>query len=87
MASVAVVARTRLNGLEYLVETKAANQMEDPEVLAKAQSATTWCRHASAYAAEHGGKPWLYVLVPHDAALPNATISKLVETYGVILQA
>ena len=56
---------------KYPVETKAANQMDDPEVLAKAMAATTWCRHASAYAAQHGGKAWVYLLIP-DAEVTAA---------------
>jgi len=29
-------------------------------------SAANWCRHASDYAVEVGGKPWNYLLLPHD---------------------
>jgi type III restriction enzyme len=38
--------------------------MKDPDVLAKA--ATQWCRHATEYAVGNGGKPWQFLLVPHD---------------------
>ena len=51
----------------YMVETKARDEMTDPEVLAKAEAAVQWCHHASGHAAEVGGKPWKYLLVPHDA--------------------
>ena len=51
----------------YMVETKARDEMTDPEVLAKAEAAVQWCRHASGHAAEVGGKSWKYLLVPHDA--------------------
>ncbi len=70
------------NDYKYVIETKAANEMEDPEVLAKAQAAVTWCRHASEYAREHGGKPWTYVLVPHDAVTASATLSGLVTRFS-----
>ena len=56
---------------KYLVETKAANQIDDPEVLAKALATTTWCRHASAYAAQHGGKAWVYLLIPDPRWRPR----------------
>jgi len=50
----------------YLVETKARGDMKDPEVLAKAEAAARWCRHATEYAVGNGGKPWQFLLVPHD---------------------
>jgi type III restriction enzyme len=50
----------------YLVETKARGDMQDPEVLAKAEAAAQWCRHATEYAVGNGGKPWHFLLVPHD---------------------
>jgi type III restriction enzyme len=40
--------------------------MKDSEVLAKAEAATRWCRHATEYSVGNGGKPWQFVLVPHD---------------------
>ncbi|PAT38559.1 DEAD/DEAH box helicase [Vandammella animalimorsus] len=49
-----------------MVETKAHNDIASAEVQAKAQAAAEWCQHASAYSARVGGKPWRYVLVPHD---------------------
>ncbi|PJJ95684.1 type III restriction endonuclease subunit R [Lysobacteraceae bacterium NML03-0222] len=49
-----------------MVETKAHNDIASAEVQAKAQAAVQWCQHASAYSARVGGKPWRYVLVPHD---------------------
>ena len=49
-----------------MAETKARADMADSEVQSKAAAAAEWCRHASAYAADVGGKPWTYVLIPHD---------------------
>ncbi|MFM2056743.1 MAG: hypothetical protein RLY71_1128 [Pseudomonadota bacterium] len=49
-----------------MVETKAATDIQTPEVQAKADAALRWCRHASEYAASAGGKPWRYILLPHD---------------------
>ena len=46
---------------------KAANQIADPDVLAKRDVAVEWCRHASEHAANYQGKPWTYLLIPHDA--------------------
>jgi type III restriction enzyme len=50
----------------FMVETKARGDIDTQEVQAKAAAAAKWCRHASAHAATVGGKPWRYVLVPHD---------------------
>jgi type III restriction enzyme len=40
--------------------------LKDAEVLAKADAACKWCRHATDYARETGGKQWHYLLIPHD---------------------
>jgi type III restriction enzyme len=66
-----------------MLEAKAANMMEDREVLAKRDAAVTWCGHASDHAGAHGGKLWIYVLVPHDAIASNMTIGGLVERFAV----
>ena len=49
-----------------MAETKAKDDMNDGEVKAKADAAIQWCKHASDYAQSVGGKPWKYLLVPHD---------------------
>jgi type III restriction enzyme len=63
------------DGIVYMIETKARNEMEDPEELAKKDSAVRWCVHASEYARTHGGKPWQYLLIPHDAISDNMTLA------------
>ncbi|MCL2296830.1 MAG: DEAD/DEAH box helicase family protein [Proteobacteria bacterium] len=49
-----------------MAETKARNDLTSPEVQAKADAAVQWCKHASEHTAAVGGKPWKYILVPHD---------------------
>lgn len=49
-----------------IIETKKAADMETPEVQAKATAARAWCKNASHYSQMHGGKPWKYLLIPHD---------------------
>jgi type III restriction enzyme len=66
-----------------LIETKAAKDMTDAEVNAKAEAAITWCKHASDYSAAQGGKPWRYLLIPHDAVAVNATLPALVSRFTV----
>lgn len=68
----------------YMLEAKAANQMNDSEVLAKRDAAVKWCRQASDYADSYGGKKWTYVLIPHDAIAANMTLAGLGRQYAVI---
>jgi type III restriction enzyme len=65
----------------YMLEPKARNQMGDPEVLAKRDSAVAWCKHASDYAGNYDGKPWKYLLIPHDAIAENMTLEGLAERF------
>lgn len=48
----------------YMCETKAEYQMDNAEVLAKAESAREFCRRASEFTQANGGKPWRYVIIP-----------------------
>ncbi len=64
----------------YMLEPKARNEMEDPIVLAKREVAVTWCKNASDYAATCGGKPWKYVLIPHDMISENTTLDWLAQS-------
>lgn len=54
------------DGFILMAETKAKDELKSGEVLAKADAAVQWCKHASEYAASVGGKPWKYLLIPHD---------------------
>jgi type III restriction enzyme len=66
----------------YMMEPKAANQMTDGEVLAKRDVAVTWCKQASDYAAGCGGKPWTYLLIPHDQIAGNMTLAGLASCFA-----
>jgi type III restriction enzyme len=54
------------DGFILMAETKAKDDLKSAEVVAKADAAVQWCKHASDYAATVGGKPWKYLLIPHD---------------------
>ncbi|MDB2694134.1 DEAD/DEAH box helicase family protein [Erythrobacter sp.] len=60
-----------------MLEPKASNQMQDADVLAKKDVAVKWCEWASEHARTYGGKPWHYVLIPHDAIAENMTVDFL----------
>jgi type III restriction enzyme len=67
----------------YMLEPKDRRLMDDPEVLAKRDVAVTWCQHASAHAASYGGKPWKYLLIPHDAIAENMSLKGLADRFTV----
>ena len=50
----------------YMVETKAANEINSDAVWEKAVSAKEYCRAATEWNTENGGKPWEYALMSHD---------------------
>lgn len=58
----------------YMLEPKARNQLEAPEVIAKKEAALRWCQNASDHAKTYGGKPWVYVLIPHDVIAENMSL-------------
>lgn len=68
---------------KLICEPKRADQMKDPVVLAKARAASIWCKHATAHETANNGKPWRYVLMPHDAIADNMTLGGLAEAYTV----
>jgi type III restriction enzyme len=66
---------------KFLCEPKAANEMTDKEVLAKAKAAAEWCTHATEHERKYNGKPWVYLLIPHDAIAENKTLAGLAAAY------
>lgn len=66
---------------KFLCEPKRADQLHDSTVLAKARAASRWCSHASSHELAHGGKPWRYLLIPHDQIADNMTLMGLAEMF------
>ena len=50
----------------YMVETKRADDLDDEAVQAKKAAAMEYCKNASEYTKENGGKPWRYALLAHN---------------------
>ncbi len=67
----------------YMLEPKMRKELDDPIVLAKKNSAIKWCVNASDHAKTYGGKPWRYVLIPHDEIAENITLGGLAGRFGV----
>ncbi len=67
---------------KFLCEPKAATEMTADDVVAKAKAAFEWCAHATAHDKKHSGKPWAYLLIPHDAIADNKTLQGLTAIYA-----
>jgi type III restriction enzyme len=57
-----------------ILEVKARNELEDPDVVAKANAAAKWCKTASIHAEAAQNKKWTYALIPDDQISGAATI-------------
>lgn len=66
----------------FLVEVKAANELQTDEVRDKARAGIRYCQYATAFTRQHGGKPWRYVLIPHDAIGMTVSFGYLANAYG-----
>jgi type III restriction enzyme len=67
----------------FLCEPKRADQLQNPEVIAKKTAALEWCNHATDHARQHDGKQWNYLLIPHDAITGNMTLDGLASRFQV----
>lgn len=52
-------------------------------MLTKKETAVKWCANASNNARSNGGKPWRYLLIPHDEIAENITLDALAQRFGV----
>jgi type III restriction enzyme len=66
---------------KLICETKAAKDIDSDEVKEKAKAAVEWCEHATKHENEVGGKPWSYLLIPHDAVSEAKTIQGLTAAH------
>jgi len=66
-----------------MLEPKMATQMQDKDVLAKRDVAVQWCAWATEHAETYGGKPWHYLLIPHDAIAENMSLEFLDSQFRV----
>jgi type III restriction enzyme len=66
---------------KLICETKAVKDMETDEVKNKARAAVKWCEYATDHENQVGGKPWSYLLIPHDAVDGTKTLQGLAAAY------
>lgn len=65
----------------YLVEVKASDQVSADEVKDKARAALQYCNSATAFTTEYGGKPWKYLLIPHDEVSQTSSFDYFVSRF------
>jgi len=63
--------------IKFLCEPKRASEITDEKVLAKADAAVIWCKHATDHAKANNGKPWTYLLIPHDQISEQMSLAGL----------
>ncbi len=64
-----------------MIEPKARNQMNAVDVIAKKEAAVLWCERTSEHTATYDGKPWKYILIPHDEIATNMLLKGLVKRF------
>ena len=47
----------------------------------KAKAALLYCKNATEFTTANSGKPWKYVLLPHDSVKLNMSLDYLVKQY------
>ena len=67
----------------FMVETKMQRDMKAEDVKEKAEAALIYCANATTFTASNGGKPWKYLLIPHDAVMHNMSFDGLAAKFEV----
>jgi type III restriction enzyme len=66
---------------KLICEPKMAKDIDTEEVQDKAKAAVKWCEYATVHEKQVGGKPWAYLLIPHDAVDEAKTIQGLAAAF------
>jgi len=70
----------------FMVEIKARKELFAKDVIEKAKAAQVYCRAASEWNADNGGKPWEYALISHDEVRINSSFNFLMENATPMIQ-
>lgn len=68
----------------YIVEPKSSANIQDADVLAKKAAAEKYCKYATEYNLQHGGKTWKYLLVPHNEISRTVSFRYLVSKFSEV---
>lgn len=63
----------------YMIETKDSRMLNSDEVKNKAKAGKEYCRAATEFNLKNGGKPWEYVIIPHEVVKDNMNFNWLVR--------
>lgn len=69
--------------MNYLVEVKGEDKLNDPDVLAKKEKSVEYCKLVSKWAEETENKKWTYVFIPASKITSKSTFKYLSEYYAV----
>jgi len=72
---------------KFLCEPKRASEISDDVVQSKADAALVWCEHATVHAKAYGGKPWTYLLIPHNQVSEQMSLAGLAAGCTYVSQA
>jgi len=62
---------------KFICEPKRASEVSNDVVQSKADAAAIWCEYATVHAKTYGGKPWTYLLIPHDQVSEQMSLAGL----------
>ena len=65
----------------YLVETKSASDIDSAEVKDKMKAALKYCKYATDFTTANEGKPWKYLLIPHNEVQISSSFEHLVNRF------
>jgi len=65
----------------YMLEPKSRAELTADDVIAKRDAAVKWCKQANVHTKTYGGKPWKYLLIPHDVIAENITLDWLAAQF------
>ena len=66
-----------------MTEVKGEDKINNPDVIAKKQSALKYCETVSKWCRENGYKEWKYLFIPSLQIKANSTFKQLVERFVV----
>ena len=65
----------------YLVETKKESDISTEEVQQKAKAALEYCYNATEFTTKNNGKPWRYLLLPHNSVSITCDFNHYAKEY------
>lgn len=66
----------------YMVEPKSSANINDSDVLAKKEAAIKYCKYATEFTSQNSGKPWKYLLVPHNEISRTINFDLLIAKFS-----